>query len=144
MTREAPAHVRPRHDGAPMAAARPPAGPSREAEPTHWDGRATLDANRDGTWAGEGRALPALEPAPRVPLGEPHRSVAAPHLSVVAPGAFTERHQAIYEIQEIPAEAARHPWPDLPSDPPPDAPDPLSLWRRWERRQRLAREQRGD
>jgi len=36
------------------------------------------------------------------------------------------------------------PWPDLPDDPPADSIDPVTLWRDWDRRERLAREQRGD
>lgn len=132
----APAQLR-IHDDAPTTTLRPPAGPSWEADPAPAWNRPALEADREQAWAGEGGALAVLEPAPRLD--------AVPHLSVVAPRAPAERQQAIYEIQEIPAEAgSRPPWPDLPGDPPADPPDPTSIWRRWARRERLAREQRGD
>lgn len=60
---------------------------------------------------------------------------------------------AVYEIEELdaptqalPREQGReiYPWPDLPADPPADAGDPATIVRGMERRERLAREQRGD
>ena len=56
------------------------------------------------------------------------------------------QHQAVYEIEEeLPFDAGPDdPWPDLPAEAPADEADPVTLWRGWERRERLAREQRGD
>lgn len=67
-------------------------------------------------------------------------------VSVVAPPAAADlQHQAVYEIEELPFDAGPDdPWPDLPAEAPADEADPVTLWRGWERRERLAREQRGD
>ena len=68
-------------------------------------------------------------------------------MSVVAPPAAADlQHQAVYEIEEeLPFDAGPDdPWPDLPAEAPADEADPVTLWRGWERRERLAREQRGD
>jgi hypothetical protein len=51
----------------------------------------------------------------------------------------------VFEIDELSLPAAPdNSWPDLPADPPAETEDPVTLWRGWERRERLAREQRGD
>src|SRR5712691_722450 len=112
--------------------------------------------NRHGRWfEGIRRARdggPMAEVAPPLPgrsEGQPLDDLfgsAWPRMSVVPPsGAGDLPRQAFYEIEELPFEAdADDPWPDLLADPPGDGGDPATIWRGWERRERLAREQRGD
>ena len=72
-------------------------------------------------------------------------------MSVVSPPAMSidtaadSRRTVMYEIDELPIDAdSEDPWPDLPADPAADVGDAITVWRGWERRQRLAQEQRGD
>jgi hypothetical protein len=61
------------------------------------------------------------------------------------PPQWRRERNVVFEIDELSLPAAPdNPWPDLPADPPAETEDPVTLWRGWERRERLAREQRGD